>query len=408
MTTLNLQRPTWIGTKQPLLYEVAGHPSLPPQRGVLRGDSTQVKVRTSGFQRVTLFLPDASKLVAFLQQDDDREPAPVDFSDARPSDARGKWGAAKRSRSDKHASFAGCQGEFCTVQLPLSTFSAFGQASDVSESAKAAFRLWFYDADAAKQQWRVVNRDRHPQMRASEQPADGVSLNLPFDALYLVQYGHDQLGVFNTILPPGLITIELVVLNEGSAAASRVLFDIDLSHTAAESLVTFLQSGQSDRADVLAETILAEQQVFAETLDPIAALVGCYYFLRAQRYDRLSQWIETLTQRIGRLPDTSVIRGWQLLQTAPQSLNEVRDCFAAAITAGLPIFTTGTRLLVEGLRLLKNLNVAPANAAELDPYLSVISSEQPYTTFPGIDPNLPSPGGAPSDFATLENSSDLL
>jgi hypothetical protein len=86
--------------------------------------------------------------------------------------------------------------------------------------------------------------------------------------------------------------------------------------------------------------------------DPYAAAVGGYLLLKLRRFDLLHEWPRNLAQWVQHLPDGCVLWASQLIEQHPDREQEIRDMLLTAVERGVPVYTEGVRLLIEGLRLL--------------------------------------------------------
>ena len=175
----------------------------------------------------------------------------------------------------------------------------------------------------------------------------------------------------------------------------------------AEALLGYLRTGAVEGADVTAASLLKRKR-----RNPIAAAISGYYLLRTAGLDRLSDWGPNLSRWFPWLPDGAVINGWQHIHAGRERRGEPDQHFAAArrelilaTRRGVPVYTEGLRLLVDGLRLLRE--DAEAEDAELDaamtfiePFAMAADWSAATVTYSGADPAAPHPRpgyGIPSD-----------
>lgn len=121
----------------------------------------------------------------------------------------------------------------------------------------------------------------------------------------------------------------------------------------------------------------SEELLFGKMEDPYAAAVGGYLLLKLQRYDLMRTWAKNLADRFAGLPDGCVIWATQLAQQKPENLVEIRSYYALAVQRGLPVYTEGLRLLMDGLRLLGPAGEAPHK--ELRAHLGEVLWGSPVT-----------------------------
>jgi hypothetical protein len=82
------------------------------------------------------------------------------------------------------------------------------------------------------------------------------------------------------------------------------------------------------------------------------ALVLAYFHLRTLELDRVDDWLEVAEGPEAR-PDLHVLRAWRILRGERPVLAAAQEhLIAAGSGGGLPVFTEGLRLLIDGLELL--------------------------------------------------------
>lgn len=131
--------------------------------------------------------------------------------------------------------------------------------------------------------------------------------------------------------------------------------EVTTQNAEAEALLGYLRSGAVEGADATAESL-----VQSKLGDPIAAAIGGYYLLRTARLDRLSDWGPNLSAWFPWLADGAVINGWQHLHAGrarrgdyEEHFEMAREQLLLATQRGVPVYTEGLRLLIDGLRLLR-------------------------------------------------------
>ena len=92
----------------------------------------------------------------------------------------------------------------------------------------------------------------------------------------------------------------------------------------------------------------------ARSMTPTTAALGGYHLLRTGELQRLHSWLANLADWMHWMSDGPVIRGWQLLRGATARPGETpRQRFLQAADRGLPIFSDGLRLLIDGLKVVR-------------------------------------------------------
>ena len=93
---------------------------------------------------------------------------------------------------------------------------------------------------------------------------------------------------------------------------------------------------------------LALELLQAKNVDPLAACLGAYIFLRQGRVDELGTAIGNLLRSYPELSDSHVLKGE--LEAVAGRHDGAKQAFEQAIEVGTPIFGEGLTRLLEGLR----------------------------------------------------------
>ena len=195
----------------------------------------------------------------------------------------------------------------------------------------------------------------------------------------------------------------------------------------AETLLHYLASNSLNAAKVVSDEALSDIERLRSSLNgvqakdmhtnlpnnPLSLVIGGYYLLRVGDYEGLDNWPNHLANKFKSLPDSAVIHAWQLLrQPGEPDIKLARQRLLQAGGAGLPIYTQGFRLLLDGLELFaddaktrhdRDEQVEKA-LQKLRPYAAAAEWNQQLTTFYGDTPDNPSPisvTGVPSHKETL-------
>ncbi len=146
---------------------------------------------------------------------------------------------------------------------------------------------------------------------------------------------------------------------------------------------------------------LAESVLYRKVNDPNTAALGGYHLLRTGELQRLHSWPANLADWMHWMSDGPVIRGWQLLRGATARPGETpRQRFLQAAHRGLPIFSDGLRLLIDGLKVVSrgrhdDSEVAAA-ITRIGDYAAVTDWSRTVLTFTGDDPDSPTPRPIPT------------
>jgi len=208
----------------------------------------------------------------------------------------------------------------------------------------------------------------------------------------LIQFGGPGLKWrFVTLPPRSRVDVVLSPSSEGDLIA-----EVTTRSVAAESLLGYLRTGAVEGADVVAESLLQQKLE-----DPIAAAIGGYYLLRTARLERLFDWGENLSAWFPWLADGAVINAWQHIQAGRKLRGDPELHFFVArrellesTKRGFPVYTEGLKLLLDGLRLLRD--DTGGLDSELDSALALIeplaSASEPAAatvTYTGVGPAEP-------------------
>lgn len=161
---------------------------------------------------------------------------------------------------------------------------------------------------------------------------------------------------------------------------------LESSQPVCDATLNYLRRGDFTAATAMEEWAgRSEELLFGKMGDPYAAAVGAYLLLKLQRFDLMRTWAKNLADRFMELPDGCVIWASQLAQERPESLDEIRSYYTMAVQRGLPVYTEGLRLLMDGLRLLGP--IGQASLQELRSKLGEVLWGSPVTaTVSSLEP----------------------
>jgi hypothetical protein len=192
----------------------------------------------------------------------------------------------------------------------------------------------------------------------------------------LLQLGGESVPWRFVTLPP-TPAVDVTISAQGQ---SELDIEVTTGSNYAEALLGYLRSGAVDGARAIAEALLRQKAD-----DPIAAVVGGYYLLRNGHFTNLPNlpgWANNLSHWFHWLPDGAVINAWQHLQAGKRRPSEAEGHFdrarhelLLATRRGIPVYTEGLTLLLEGLELMG------ADANNNDPELNTaLEFIRPYAT----------------------------
>lgn len=140
------------------------------------------------------------------------------------------------------------------------------------------------------------------------------------------------------------VTVDDDAASPGAAVTVRMF-----CRPTVDALLNFMHLSNVERAS---DTI---KDVFAEGVppirDPFGACVLAYQFLRFRRFDEAANKIFQAATRCD-AADGCVIAAWQLLTRSPERVEEIETHLRTAIARGVPVYTEGLRLLLDGLLLV--------------------------------------------------------
>ncbi|MEZ4388905.1 MAG: hypothetical protein R3D98_15275 [Candidatus Krumholzibacteriia bacterium] len=146
----------------------------------------------------------------------------------------------------------------------------------------------------------------------------------------------------------------------------------------ADAMLNYLRRGDVTAAAAMEAWAESSHEMLMHKMsDPYAASVGAYLLLRLHRFDLLHDWPRNLADWFDFLPDGGVIWAWQLIHQDPGRRAEILEYFELAIARGLPVYTPGLRLLLDGLSLLGD--PGKAALARLQPLVGTVLWESPLT-----------------------------
>jgi hypothetical protein len=133
---------------------------------------------------------------------------------------------------------------------------------------------------------------------------------------------------------------------------------VQTTEPVADTILNYLRRGDVAAARTMEEWAEKSEELLADKMsDPYGASVGGYLLLRLQRPDLLHSWPRTLADAASFLPDGCIIWASQLRQN-PDASHDITDYLLKAVDRGLPVYTSGLRLLLDGLRVLGSEGIA--------------------------------------------------
>lgn len=172
---------------------------------------------------------------------------------------------------------------------------------------------------------------------------------------------------------------------------------VSTANPSAEALLRFMSTGDIASAKRTGEAVLrdAEMLLFAKLDDPCSATIAAYFLLSAANLERLHDWTDNLANWFPWMPDGAVIHAWHLLKQPKPNPDGARARLLEAEARGLPLYTYGLRLLLDGLSLFEDRDdpgfQVRAALDRLRPYGMAADWQAPTTTFHATNPKTPQP-----------------
>lgn len=185
-------------------------------------------------------------------------------------------------------------------------------------------------------------------------------LDLELDAAaWLLQLGGSKVIWRFISLPGGGPARVLITPRDSDDPRADALKAVVTSHRSeAETLLEFLARDALRSAKALAGSAALAQQLFAAKLaDPVSAVAGAYYLLRADpQHNQPLEWYENLYREFRWLPDAAIVYCTRLLREGLRDAparRVVRKLFSECLERGWPVFGEGVSLLQENAALLR-------------------------------------------------------
>ncbi len=269
-------------------------------------------------------------------------------------------------------------------------------SSKIVERAEVPSRVWLRLWAREQGRWTPQSVGGY---RATDPTVVVQELSYSTDRQYVLQVGGADVPWRFICLPPTPQTVQ-VLLRASRSPSERngglAVKVASLDHRA-ETLSHYLRSGSMEAARLVSEEVLgeAERLLFDKLRNPMGAVIGGYYLLTVRAYERMHNWPNNLANWMEWLADGAVIHAWQLLRTAGvRGRSRARERLLQAVERGLPVFSEGVRLLLDGLELFADQDQSDRAVAEalarLRRYAGAMDWEQRLTTFYGAGLDAPS------------------
>ena len=302
------------------------------------------------------------------------------------------------------------------------------KALDDADGREAALRsvwlrLWACDPGGrwGVQPWPVQRADRAPGL---------VQYKFQFGrperfGQYYLQVGGPKMCWRLISLPADDICVLITGARAGGGGRDEAAGPVEVTVTGkrhdADVLLAYLSRGEIEQADLVGNRFVTDDLLHGKNRNPTAAVIAGYFLLLKGELKGVHQiWSSNLSQWVTWLPDGAVIHAWYLMRADQPDLPAAKRQLLEAAALGIPVYTRGLRLLIDGLALFADDPqhggadvVAALKSARR--FAAAADWDSPTTAFLGEDPR--SPGkrkvGKPADphgviFLAEPNDEDLV
>jgi hypothetical protein len=170
---------------------------------------------------------------------------------------------------------------------------------------------------------------------------------------FVLQIERPSGTVFDVRVPGSARRVWVRADNARGEGALTFSVRLTTAEPTADTISGYLQRGDLYSAQSMTDWVdEARDMVLSKQRDPYAAAVGGYLLLRLKRFDVMRDWARNLADWFDFMSDGCVIWAWQLAAQDPKRKSEIEAYLLAAAARGLPVFSEGARMLVDGLLLL--------------------------------------------------------
>jgi len=247
---------------------------------------------------------------------------------------------------------------------------------EIGRYAKVWLRIWRFEGT----EWKSTQMA--PSMQYKSDAARQIDLSLERYP-HLLQIGGSDVPWRFIALPGGGPCRVLLTPNDSNDLRADPLKVVVTSfRTDVETLLEFLARDSIREASTMAGSEAVAYELFEDKFnDPIAAVVGGYFLLRVENWERvpLSWW--NYLSSFSWVPDTAILHCIRLLRagiTGEDSRLTALRLFKDCLDRGWPVYEEGLQLLQEAGSLLKHI----ANAADA-PYFSRVDALSLAKTWAG-------------------------
>jgi hypothetical protein len=194
-------------------------------------------------------------------------------------------------------------------------------------------------------------------------------------------------GLFYAILPGNTRTVS--VRPQRLPMSENILVSVRLATTQpiADSILNYLAQGDLHSAESMVPWVQdAHEMLRGKFDDPYAAAVGAYLLLTMRRCSLLHDWVKNLADHFDFLPDGCVLWAWQQIYESPSSEGLISEYLLKAASRpvpgmpiGVPVYSQGLRLLLDGLSMIPNDKKAQEVSSNLRNSCGAVLWDSPVT-----------------------------
>jgi hypothetical protein len=198
-------------------------------------------------------------------------------------------------------------------------------------------------------------------------------------------------GVFYVLLPGN--TQSIYARTDEIEEGRTVVFGVRLAtrQPMGDAVLGYLESGDLHAAGTMVTWVEEARAMLEGKLeDPYAAAIGGYLLLKLRRFDLMHDWVRNLANWFPFLPDGCVLWAWQQIHQNPSNVGAIRRYLVEATKRGrqglqgLPVYSHGLRLLLDGLSMLED-DEARAAAEKLREAAGAVLWDSPITAGVKLD-----------------------
>lgn len=187
------------------------------------------------------------------------------------------------------------------------------------------------------------------------------------------------------MMPNGPADVEILI--DKRRIAGELDYSMTISDPMINSVLGYINSGAIHKAVALVDFEHAKRMLFDKISYPLAASIGGYLLVLSM--DRESyqsdknnwkDWVVNLDNWFEWLPDGAILHCAMNLMSVEHDKQEAYNALMRAYDRGLPFFTFGLKLMIDGMRYFSNEGneLARQHLSELETIALHVDPEQPF------------------------------